>query len=499
MLFSSYIFILVFLPIVLLGFDICSRLGNAASMRWLLFASFVFYGYWNPIHLPLIAVSVLVNFQLGKWLAPNQSDRVRWLSILAGVALNLGLIAYFKYFGFFADVLASISGQPVAFEKLVLPLGISFFTFQQLAYLIDAWRGAVPNYSLVEYAFFVMFFPQLIAGPIVQHSDLLSQLEGDERRRLRADDLSIGIVMFVLGLFKKIAIADSCAPYANQVFDSAATGSSVAVMQAWVGVLAYSLQLYFDFSGYSDMGIGLGRMFSLKLPLNFNSPYQAVSIIDFWRRWHMTLSAFLRDYLYIPLGGSRGSSYRRYLNLLLTMTLGGLWHGAGWTFVLWGLLHGIYLCINHGWGSLTNRWGWTAARSVVWQGMSWLLTMACVMAGWVLFRSDSLNTAISLWASLGGCAADAIAEPVAQAGTVLILMLGLLACTVALPNTQQLLASYEPSSDWSTARKFTPSVPGWLKWTVWQPSAVRGVLMSFVFVFSITLLTRVREFLYFQF
>ena len=500
MLFSSYVFILVFLPVTLLGFSVCSQHGKTASLLWLLIASFVFYGYWNPIHLPLIAASILINFQLGRWLILRQEPTIRRLCLLAGVVLNLGLISYFKYCGFFADMLASISGQPVAFEKLVLPLGISFFTFQQLAYLVDAWQGRVRQYTLLEYAFLVMFFPHLIAGPIVQHSDLLTQLEGQERRRqLRADDLSIGVVIFVIGLFKKVVIADSCAPYANQVFDAAATGSQLAVVQAWVGVLAYTLQLYFDFSGYSDMAIGLGRMFSSKLPLNFNSPYQATSIVDFWRRWHMTLSRFLRDYLYIPLGGSRGGAYRRYFNLLLTMTLGGLWHGAGWTFVLWGLLHGIYLCVNHGWSSLTNRWGWSAERSVVWRGMSWLLTMACVIAGWVLFRSDSLNTAVSLWASLAGCAAGALAEPVAQASTVLLLMLGLLACTVALPNTQQLLAAYEPSSDWSTARKFMSDIPRWLKWTAWQPSAARGVLMSFVFVFAITLLTRVREFLYFQF
>ena len=499
MLFSSYVFILVFLPITLLGFGVCSQRGKTASLLWLLVASCVFYGYWNPIHLPLIAASILINFQLGRWLVRRPEHLIRRLCLLAGVVLNLGLIAYFKYFGFFADMLAAVSGQPVAFEKLVLPLGISFFTFQQLAYLVDAWQGRVRQYTLLEYAFLVMFFPHLIAGPIVQHSDLLTQLEGQERKRLRADDLSIGVVMFVIGLFKKIVIADSCAPYANQVFDAAATGPQLAAVQAWVGVLAYTLQLYFDFSGYSDMAIGLGRMFSFKLPLNFNSPYQATSIVDFWRRWHMTLSRFLRDYLYIPLGGGRCGTFRKYLNLLLTMALGGLWHGAGWTFVFWGLLHGIFLCVNHGWSSLTDRWGWSAERSVVWRGMSWLLTMACVMAGWILFRADSLTTVASLGASLGGFTAGELAQPVSRAGTALLLMLGLLACTVTLPNTQQLLAPYEPSSDWDTARKFTPSVPDWLKWTVWQPSAVRGVMLSFAFVYAITQLTRVREFLYFQF
>ncbi len=499
MLFSSYVFILVFLPITMLGFGVCSQRGKTASVLWLLVASFVFYGYWNPIHLPLIAASILINFQLGRWLLLRNELVVRRLCLVAGVVLNLGLISYFKYFGFFADILAAVSGQPVAFEKLVLPLGISFFTFQQLAYLVDAWQGRVRQYTLLEYAFLVMFFPHLIAGPIVQHSDLLTQLEGQERKRLRAEDLSIGVVIFVIGLFKKVVIADYCAPYANQVFDAAASGPQLAVVQAWVGVLAYTLQLYFDFSGYSDMAIGLGRMFSFKLPLNFNSPYQATSIVDFWRRWHMTLSRFLRDYLYIPLGGGRCGTFRKYLNLLLTMALGGLWHGAGWTFVLWGLLHGLFLSVNHVWNSLTDRWGWSSERSLVWRAMSWLLTMACVMAGWILFRADNLTTAVSIGASLGGLTAGELSVPVARVGTTLLLLVGLLACTVVLPNIQQLLAPFEPSSDWETARKFTPAVPGWWKWAVWQPTAFHGVVTSFAFVYAITQLTRIREFLYFQF
>ncbi|AMV21492.1 MBOAT family O-acyltransferase [Planctomyces sp. SH-PL14] len=497
MLFSSYVFILLFLPITLIGFALCSPAGTRASMLWLLIASAFFYGFWNPIHLPLFAASALINFGLGRFLRTSAPKWQRNTALAGGVAANLAVISYYKYAGFFAEVFAGLTGAGITFDKVILPLGISFFTFQQIGYLVDTWRHQVRPYTLLEYAFFVMFFPHLIAGPVVQHNDLLDQVEGKRTLKLHTRDLAVGLVIFVLGLMKKVAIADSIQPFVGNVFGTAAAGHDVGMTSAWVGVLAYTLQLYFDFSGYSDMAIGLARMFSFQLPLNFNSPYKATSIIDFWRRWHITLSVFLRDYLYIPLGGSRCGPVRRYTNLLITMTLGGLWHGAGWTFILWGAFHGGLLCVNHGWNAVKKHFGW---GDLGWAGrtVAWGLTFTAVVVGWVLFRAERLETAQSLLASMFGFVAEG-AEPVRKAKTILLGLLGLLGATVLLPNTQQLLARFEPALGWKKLAEHIPPAPAWMAWYSWQPSAARGALLAVGFVGVVAMLTRVKEFLYFQF
>jgi len=355
MLFNSIEFITVFLPVVLIVFFGLGRLGRGhAAMAWLVAASFFFYGWWNPKYLVLILVSILFNFGMGRLLGGSSSaDQAGSLKakfiMLMGVAANLVALAYFKYANFFIENLNTLTQSNYHLESIVLPLAIWFFTFQQIAYLVDAYQGNVTDCTFIQYCIFVTFFPQLIAGPIVHHKEVLPQFAEPSIYRFSSDNLGDGLATFCIGMFKKAVLADGLSPYVGPVFMAAEQGSEITFFVAWAAVLAYTFQLYFDFSGYSDMAIGIGRMFNIRLPVNFASPYKSVNIIEFWRRWHITLSCFLRDYLYIPLGGSRKGKWRRYLNLMLTMVIGGLWHGASWTFVAWGTLHGAYLIINHVW------------------------------------------------------------------------------------------------------------------------------------------------------
>ena len=366
MLFNSHIFIFVFLPATLLGFFALGIRGySRAAAVWLTGASLFFYGWWNPHYLALIGGSVVFNYTLGVFIANARTARrprqARGL-LAGGVAGNLGLLAYYKYLGFFLLNANFVFGTQWHWGTAVLPLAVSFFTFTQIAYLVDAYHGVTREYDFLYYALFVTFFPHLIAGPIVLYRNLMPQFARPETYRFNTENMAGGVTLFVLGLAKKVIVADQLSPVANLIFDAVAKGQNPALAGCWIGVLAYTFQLYFDFSGYSDMAIGLGRMFNVRFPLNFNSPYQAHDIIDFWRRWNMTLSIFLRDHVYIPLGGNRRGRFRRYFNLFLTMLLGGLWHGAAWTFVIWGGLHGIYLMVNRAWLSLTARQAWAQAR-----------------------------------------------------------------------------------------------------------------------------------------
>ena len=397
MLFNSFEFLLLFLPLTLLVYY---RLSNVRlALAWLSVASLVFYGYWNPVYLGLILASVLANFGLGRLIAGARGRRQYWLTALS-IALNLGVLGYYKYANFFVREAAALTGRDWSIDAIVLPLAISFFTFQQIAYLVDAKQGKVPPHGLLEYLLFVTFFPQLIAGPIVHPGDVLPQFRDLENQRRAMGLLSVGLSIFIIGLFKKVAIADQLALYAIPVFDAARAGTTLSFAEAWGGTLAYTLQLYFDFSGYSDMAIGLGKMFGVTLPVNFASPYRARSIIDFWRSWHITLSNFLRDYLYIPLGGNRFGTFARYRNLFLTMFLGGLWHGAGWTFAAWGGLHGIYLIVNNLWRRTPVHARFAGRRA--YNGAAWVLTLLCVIVGWVFFRAESFEAAISMLASMSG-------------------------------------------------------------------------------------------------
>ena len=396
MLFNSYPFLLAFFPAVLLIFFLLGRRSPALASGSLALASLVFYGYWSIWALPLLIVSICANYWFGIWVTPTagvEQRRLRARLILA-VALNLAVLGYFKYANFFiADLNAALrltSSAQIRALNVVLPIGISFFTFTQIAFLVDCFEGKVSERRFTHYALFVSYFPHLISGPVLHHSQMMPQFRSTRPYAPLMSNMLAGMLGLTIGLAKKVLLADEFSQYASPVFDAASAGHEVGRLAAWSGALAYTLQIYFDFSGYSDMAVGLSRMFGIQLPLNFNAPYKADSIIEFWRRWHMTLSQFLRDYLYVPLGGNRHGAARRYANLMTTMLLGGLWHGASWTFVAWGGLHGAYLLINHMWrsivaqlprpGRLLGLLG-TAAGTV--------LTFMVVVIAWVPFRAPT--------------------------------------------------------------------------------------------------------------
>jgi len=388
MLFNSYQFIFLFMPIVLIGYFLLGRVGNLASVFWLALASLVFYSASNWQFVLLLLASIAFNYVIGLLLiAQRWRAAPRFAVLTIGVAGDLLVLGYFKYAGFLAANLNAVFSTGLTVD-ILLPVGISFYTFTQIAFLVDAYRGNVASYALPHYALFVSYFPHLIAGPILHHKDMIPQFERAEARRPDAHLILCGLIIFAIGLFKKTCLADGIQPLVAPAFGA----NTPSFDQAWIGALAYTFQLYFDFSGYSDMAIGISLMFGIFLPLNFNSPYKATSIIEFWRRWHMTLSQFLRNYLYIPLGGNRHGAALRFVNLMITMVLGGLWHGAAWTFVAWGALHGAYLCINHAW----NRFGPGVApryrKPADIAGL--ILTFLAVVAAWVVFRADSLSSAI---------------------------------------------------------------------------------------------------------
>ena len=403
MLFNSWQFILFYLPITLGAFFAFARYSHRIAAAWLALASLVFYGWWNPHFVPLLVGSVLFNYAVGLALSRTRGSQHRSLIFATAIVANLLLLGYWKYTNFLISTFDALSGRQLALAEIVLPLGISFFTFTQIAFLVDVYRGIAREYSFVHYLLFVSYFPHLIAGPIIHHKQVMPQFGADETYRANSLNFARGMLMFAIGLAKKALLADSFAEYSSPVFDGAAGGLHPNFIVAWTGALAYTGQIYFDFSGYSDMAIGLSRMIGVELPLNFNSPYKSVNIIEFWRRWHMSLSAFLRDYLYIPLGGNRHGAVRRQVNLLTTMLLGGLWHGANWTFVVWGGLHGIFLVTNHAWRSATQR-GDLRARidTPIGRALGRLLTLLCVIAAWVFFRAVNFESA---WRILHGMAA----------------------------------------------------------------------------------------------
>lgn len=397
MLFTSATFICLFLSIVLAGFFCIARFNHDAAALWIFVASVFFYGYWMPEFTLLLLASIAGNFLVGKKISSladaddgnKAAQSKRWL--LFGVVANLALLGYFKYTNFFMDNLNATLGSSWKIGRVVLPIGISFFTFTQIAFLADVWRKGVREYKFVHYGLFVSYFPHLIAGPVLHHAQMMPQFKDAATYRFNTGNFIAGLTIFALGLFKKIVLADGISPYADAIFKAADAGVSPDFSEAWLGAVAYTLQLYFDFSGYSDMAIGLSWMFNVRLPFNFNSPYRATNISDFWRRWHMSLSQFLRDYLYFALGGNRKGVVKRYGNLMVTMVLGGLWHGASWSFIIWGGLHGLYLGLNHGFRALCGpALSAQLDRSRLFGLAAWMLTMLAVIMAWVLFRAETL-------------------------------------------------------------------------------------------------------------
>jgi len=520
MLFNSYVFILLFLPVVLLGFHLIGNRGHhRIALAWLVGASLFFYGWWNPAYLGLILTSILFNYVVGLSLGRRPLKS----TLIFGIVINLAFIAYFKYANFFVDNLNQATGSTLVLEQIILPLAISFFTFQQIAYLIDAYKGETKDYDFLHYCLFVTFFPQLIAGPIVHHKEMLPQFASDIVYKLKASHLAIGLTIFILGLFKKVVLADNIAIYSTPVFEAAENGTVLTLMEAWGGAMAYTFQLYFDFSGYSDMAIGIARMFGIVLPINFYSPYKANNIIEFWRRWHITLSRFLKDYLYIPLGGSRKGNVRRYVNLMITMLLGGLWHGAGWTFILWGAMHGLYLSINHGWNSVSAKLFPSIHKpSFKWLLFSRTLTFLAIVVAWVMFRAESLTGALNMYAGMFGF--NGMALPVSantylgefsstltyygftfggmfhnevfgdadKGFALIIVMIGIVWFA---PNTIEIMKNEKPALN---ADNFL----GESKSTVflWKPTWLWSILLIVLTYISLTsMLDSVSEFLYFQF
>lgn len=396
MVFSSFQYLLVFLPLVALVFFVLVQRGHVrASSYWLIAASLFFYGWWNYRYLLLPLGSVTFNYWLGRRLRDSAAPS-RGLLIF-GIAANLGLLGYYKYAGFFVENLVALTGVAWPVPSIALPLAISFCTFQQVSFLVDCSRKQVGEFNFRRYLLYIVFFPHLIAGPVVRHHELLPQLEQPRPLATRWQDLTWGLHLFALGLFKKAVIADTMAGYADPVFNAAAAGAAPSCLEAWGAALGYTFQLYFDFSGYADMALGSARMFGIFLPENFNSPYKAENIADFWRRWHITLSHFLRDYLYIPLGGSRAGTMRTYMNLVLTMLLGGLWHGAAWTFVIWGAMHGVALAVCHWWKGFSEARQWRVPAP-----FAWGITMLFVIVGWVIFRASSWEAAARVLAGMIG-------------------------------------------------------------------------------------------------
>jgi len=491
-LFTSLVFLFGFLPIVLLGFHVLRRFGrNILLVAWLLAASIVFYAWWSPYFLLLLITSMLANYYIG-YAIQRTSGRTRNLLFFIGIAGNLGLLAYFKYADFFIDTLNDVAHADLPLLHVILPLGISFFTFQKIAYLADIHARRARTRRLVDFALFVFFFPQLIAGPIVHHSEVMPQFrllgreeahDGKKSRALAWENSAVGLTIFLIGLVKKVVIADQIACYVSPIYAAASHEPAVGFVLAWQAALGYSVQLYFDFSGYSDMAIGLARLFGIRLPANFNSPYASLSIIDFWRRWHMTLSRFLRDYVYIPLGGNRHGPARRYINLMATMILGGFWHGAGWTFVLWGTLHGLYLLVAHAWDSF--------ARVRLPAPLAWSLTLIAVIVAWVIFRAPDMHSAGIILGGLTGV--QGFHHPIANAAeapVIILLSIALLLACAILPNTQQLMRAYRPVLGTVAPAKFLLR---------WSPSLWFATLAGMAAVAVMLLSWETSDFLYFQF
>ena len=516
MLFNSYIFIFLFLPVTLAVFFVLGRhRERRAAVAWLVIASLFFYGWWNPAYVSLIVASILFNYTAGTVLGSvRRSHSLRRATLIFAVATDLLVLGYYKYAAFFVTNLNDALDTGYHLGEIILPLGISFFTFTQIAYLVDAYRGEAREYNFLHYVLFVTYFPHLIAGPILHHKEMMPQFGQASIYRFDPITFAPGITYFVVGLFKKVIIADGVAAYASPIFAAASRSEALSTLDAWGGVLAYTFQLYFDFSAYSDMAIGLALMMGVRLPLNFNSPYKAVNIIDFWRRWHMTLSRFLRDYLYFPLGGNRHGEVRRYANLAITMLLGGLWHGAGWTFVLWGGLHGFYLMVNHAWRSLRRRLGYDLEQeSPFGRICAAALTFIAVVVGWVFFRAGSVEAAGHLLASMFAFGGVQISPFYALAiqDTSVARWMGLLLIdsppaltlfvALALPAA---IAFFAPNSQEIFGRYYSPPLASARpaaanRAFLWAPRRVFAVIAALAASWAILGLTQVSEFLYFQF
>jgi len=517
MLFNSYPFLFLFLPLALVGYQLFGKFHRRAVVAWLAFVSLAFYAYWRPALLPILVSSVGINYIAAGLISrsiPNAVNSRTWLTI--AITLNLAVLGYFKYLFPALNYVSSVMGLGRQWSDVVLPLGISFFTFTQIAFLVDLHQGIAKRQNFTSYTLFVTFFPHLIAGPILHHKEMMPQFQPDRSYRLDASDLATGFTWFIMGLSKKVLLADHFALLANPVFES---HDALTVTAAWIGVLAYCLQLYFDFSGYSDMALGLARMFSINFPLNFNSPFKASSIIEFWQRWHMTLSNYIMSYLYTPIqmwmrarrqAKGQGVSRRDMLQpsaflsligvpMMFTLFIAGIWHGAGFQYVVYGLLHGFYLTTNHAWRL------WTHKRSVPSQLITptiprlrlfgnVALTFVCVAVSFVFFRSRNVTHAISLLASMTHLSHATSQTTIPNNSLAFMQLLLGFAIVWGAPNTQQILGRYKPSLQ--EAVWVPHDQPGR---TLWSPNVAWGIALGGLLFVALSLMQDPSTFLYFQF
>ncbi len=540
MLFNSYSFIFGFLPAVLAGFYLLGARNREWALLWLTAASLVFYAWWRPVNVLLIAPSILINFALSRVLERTSEARPRLarITLLGGIAFNLCFLGYFKYLNFFAGSLNDAFGTHFVLTQLILPLGISFITFQKIAFLVDVQAGRVSRFSIRDYALFVLFFPQLIAGPIVHYREMMPQFRALSCR-YDPDNVAVGVTLFFFGLAKKLLLADPMSRLIAPLYGQAAAGVPQSMTEAWIAALGFTLQIYFDFSGYTDMALGLARFFGIKLPPNFNSPLKAGSIIDFWLRWHITLTRFLTAYLYNPMTlaltrrrmargkavyGGRNTTIPAFFSLLamptiLTMFVSGIWHGAGYTYILWGVLHGLLLCVNHAWRLVRPRiWPNAAVYNRRMAPVGFVLTFVSVVFGMVLFRAPTASSAVMLWKGMTGAYGASLPQavfsrlgaagewlntigvhPAWTSGSVLLeatVRIGvLLAIALAMPNTLEILAPYEPALGVKPA-KVRPLAVRALAWT---PGRTWAIGLAGIALAGILSLGELSEFLYWQF
>ncbi|MFZ4746168.1 MAG: MBOAT family O-acyltransferase [Sphingomonas sp.] len=521
MLFNSFIFIFGFLPLVLVATYGIGRFSQVGAKLALTLLSLGFYAWWKPVHLPLLLGSIIFNYVMGDRIqrahAAGNKRQVKLLLVL-GLLADIALLGWFKYANFVADTAGALIGQDFMLERIALPLAISFFTFQKIAYLIDSARGEARRMSFLDFSLFAAFFPQLIAGPIVHYEEIVPQLVQPLFGRLQWRNIGIGLVIFAIGLFKKTVIADTLSPYVPDLFTAATAPGRASLVAGWLAAITFTLQLYFDFSGYSDMAIGLGRMLGVKLPLNFHSPLRAASIIDYWRRWHMTLQRFIVAYIFQPLSlplnrlaAERGLTGWSAFGVgvaipsFVTFVAVGIWHGAGWTFIAFGVMHALYICINEAWRERRKN----RRRILRKQGIKLgdpqgleiagyhLITLLAVVLGNVMFRAASVGEATSIWGAMAGLAGITSGQPVPGLGPELLATISFAALIVAVaPNTQQIMARFEPAFNW---REWANVAPSRLNW-VWVPSTTGIILAGLALFIGIEFIQRGQAvFLYFNF
>jgi alginate O-acetyltransferase complex protein AlgI len=542
-LFNSQTFIFIFLPVTVAGFFVFGRASRTLALGWLILASVFFYAWWNPLNVLIMAPSILINFTLARLLLRlNQDEKFQAaarLVLILGLVFNVTFLGYFKYINFLREVANDTLGVNFVFTQVILPLGISFITFQKIAFLIDVHGGRVKSFTLRDYLLFVLFFPQLIAGPIVHYREMMPQFH-NVNAGFDKENVAVGLTLFVFGLFEKAFFADNIAPLVTPIYQEAAAGRPISFLLAWMAAFGFTLQIYFDFCGYTDMALGIGRLFGIRLPPNFNSPLRASSIIDYWLRWHMTLTRFLTAYIYNPLSlwltrrrfakglptlGGRNTTFGAFLTLLvfptvLTMAISGIWHGAGYLFLVWGLLHGFYLTVNHTWRLIAPRfWRDRVTYERVMTPIGLGLTLVAVAVSMVFFRSPTMAAATNILQGLVGLHGLSLPVPlfdllakldwlqgtgitaeVWYAGNfkwlamwISVLMFIALAC----PNTLEILAPYEPALG-IKARPTAGGIGG-IQVPAWRPSFTWAVVVAVVAVLGVSRLTGPSEFLYWQF